>query len=99
MTHLRRHSHAWKALIYHRVIRISDHLMDLDRLRRRVRLRDLETLAAVVEAGGMRKAAEALHISQPAVSRAIRDLEEKLGVQLLQRGRRGVELTHFGEAL
>lgn len=73
--------------------------MDIDQLQRRIRLRDLETLAAVVQAGGMRKAAHLLHLSQPAVSRAIRDLEQTLGVQLLQRGRRGVEPTAFGEAL
>jgi DNA-binding transcriptional LysR family regulator len=73
--------------------------MDFDQLQRRLRLRDLETLAAVVKAGGMRKAAHVLHLSQPAVSRAIRDLEQTLGVQLLQRGRRGVEPTSFGEAL
>lgn len=73
--------------------------MDIDHLRRRVRLRDLETLAAVVKAGGMRKAALGLNLSQPAVSRAIRDLEDALGVPLLQRGRRGVEPTSFGEAL
>jgi DNA-binding transcriptional LysR family regulator len=73
--------------------------LDLERLQRRVRLRDLETLSAVVQAGGMRKAAHALNLSQPAVSRAIRDLEEVLGVKLLQRTRRGVEATAFGEAL
>jgi DNA-binding transcriptional LysR family regulator len=73
--------------------------VDLERLQRRVRLRDLETLSAVVQAGGMRKAAHALNLSQPAVSRAIRELEDALGVKLLQRTRRGVEATEFGDAL
>lgn len=67
--------------------------------RRRVRLRDLETLVAVVQAGGMRKAAAALHLSQPAVSRAMRELENALGVRLLQRGPAGAEATVHGEAL
>lgn len=67
--------------------------------RRRVRLRDLETLVTVVQSGGMRKAAAALHLSQPAVSRAMRELEEALGVRLLQRGPAGAEATMHGEAL
>lgn len=71
----------------------------LDRTRRRVRLRDLETLVAVVQAGGMRKAAGELHMSQPAVSKAMRELEDTLGLKLLERGRRGVAPTPFGEAL
>ena len=49
--------------------------MDIDRIRRRVRLRDLETLAAVVQAGGMRKASHALHLSPAAVSKAVGELE------------------------
>jgi DNA-binding transcriptional LysR family regulator len=67
--------------------------------RRRVRLRDLETLMAVVQAGGMRKAAAGLHLSQPAVSRAMRELEDSLGVRLLQRGPAGAEATVHGQAL
>lgn len=71
----------------------------LERTRRRVRLRDLETLVAVVQAGGMRKAAGELNMSQPAVSKAMRELEDTLGLQLLERGRRGVAPTPFGDAL
>lgn len=67
--------------------------------RRRVRLRDLETLVTVVQSGGMRKAAAALHLSQPAVSRAMRELEDALGVRLLQRSPAGAEPTMHGEAL
>lgn len=74
-------------------------MTDILRTRRRVRLRDLETLSAVVHAGGMRKAAEALHLSQPAVSKAIAELEDGLGVRLLERGRGGTVPTAFGEAL
>lgn len=71
----------------------------LDRTRRRVRLRDLETLVAVAQAGAMRKAATELHLSQPAVSKAMRDLEDTLGLKLLERGRRGVAPTAYGQAL
>lgn len=67
--------------------------------RRRVRLRDLETLLAMVQAGGLRKAAGALHLSQPAISKAMRELEDALGVRLLERGRRGTEPTIHGEVL
>lgn len=73
--------------------------MDIEQLRRRVRLRDLETLALVVKAGGIRKAAPLLHLSQPAVSKAVSELEAALGVSLLARGPKGVEPTAFGLAL
>lgn len=73
--------------------------MDVARVQRRIRLRDLETLVSVVQAGSMRKAAQALHLSQPAISRSIRDLEEAIGCELLQRGSSGVAATLFGESL
>ncbi len=73
--------------------------MDIHRLKRRLRLRDLDTLASAVHFGGMHKAAEALHLSQPAVTKAIHELEDILGVPLLERGRRGVEATPYGLAL
>ncbi|MBP0595942.1 LysR family transcriptional regulator [Paraburkholderia sp. LEh10] len=73
--------------------------MDSDRLRRQLKLRDLDTLMTVVTAGGMRKAAEQLHMSQPAVSKAISELENILGVRLVDRSRHGVEPTAFGRAL
>jgi DNA-binding transcriptional LysR family regulator len=73
--------------------------MQIERVRRRVRLRDLETLVAVVQAGGMRKAAAVLNLSQPAVSKAVAELEGAIGLKLLERGRRGVEPTRYGMAL
>lgn len=53
----------------------------------------------VAKAGNMTAAAEALHISQPAVSMAVRQLEEKLGHPLFKRGARGVSMTAEGEML
>ncbi len=73
--------------------------MQIEQMHRRVRLRDLETLVAVVRAGGMRKAAATLNMSQPAVSKAIAALEDTLGMKLLERSRRGVEPTTVGTAL
>ncbi|HWI62578.1 MAG TPA: LysR family transcriptional regulator [Symbiobacteriaceae bacterium] len=60
-------------------------------------LRALEALCAAVGTGSLSLAAERLHLSQPAVSKQIRGLEDELGVQLLVRGARGVELTPVGK--
>jgi DNA-binding transcriptional LysR family regulator len=70
-----------------------------ERIGRRLKLRDLRILMTVVECGTMGKAAERLAVSQPVVSKAIADLEHALGVQLLDRSRRGVEPTPYGRAL
>ena len=70
-----------------------------ERVRRRLRFRDLEVLMTVVETGSMGKAAERLGISQPGVSKSIVELEDTLGVRLLDRSRRGVVPTSYGMAL
>jgi DNA-binding transcriptional LysR family regulator len=54
---------------------------------------------AVVEAGSMGKAAARFHMTQPAVSKVIADLELTLGVRLLERSRQGAEPTPHGRAL
>jgi DNA-binding transcriptional LysR family regulator len=69
------------------------------RLTRRLKLRDLEILMAVVEAGSMGKAAQQLNLFQPAVSKAIAELEHSLGVRLVDRTQRGIEPTPYGLAL
>ena len=70
-----------------------------DRTKRRLKLRDLDILLAVVEMGSMGKAASRLDISQPAVSKAIVALEDALGIRLVDRTRRGVMPTPYGLAL
>jgi DNA-binding transcriptional LysR family regulator len=70
-----------------------------DKISRRLKLKDLQTLMAVIEAGGIGKAADRLNYSQPAVSKAIANLERTVGKRLLERGRKGIELTAHGEAL
>ncbi len=60
-------------------------------------LRQLVYFEAVVRCGGFTRAAESLHIAQPAVSAQIRRLEAELGVPLLARTTRRVSLTAAGE--
>ena len=54
---------------------------------------------AVVREGTISAAAEALHVSQPALSRQMKDLEDELGVTLFQRGSRRITLTEEGMIL
>jgi LysR family transcriptional regulator, hca operon transcriptional activator len=64
-----------------------------------VELRHLRYFVAVAETGSLTEAAaRRLHTSQPSLSRQIRDLEHHVGVALLSRSVRGVELTEAGRA-
>ena len=69
------------------------------RTKRRLKLRDLDILMAVIDSGSMGKAAKRLDVSQPAVSKAIVELEDALGVRLVDRSQRGIEPTPYGLAL
>jgi DNA-binding transcriptional LysR family regulator len=68
----------------------------LFRYGRRVELRHLRYFATVGEVLNFTKAAQKLRVAQPALSRQIRDLEEELGVQLLERGARATKLSEAG---
>lgn len=59
-------------------------------------LSDLEAFVSVAELSSFRRAAEAVHLSQPALSRRIAKLEEALGVRLFERTTRTVSLTAVG---
>ncbi|MFC4048206.1 LysR family transcriptional regulator [Actinomadura syzygii] len=60
-------------------------------------LRQLRYVVATADHGTMTSAAQALYVAQPALSRAVRELERELGVELFQRSGRGVALTDVGE--
>jgi DNA-binding transcriptional LysR family regulator len=62
-------------------------------------LRQLEVFLAIAHTRSYRRAAEALHASQPALSQHIRELEGELGVRLFDRLTRGVILTEAGRLL
>lgn len=64
-----------------------------------MKLRNLRYFLAVAEQGGFTAAAEQLHIAQPAVSMAIRKLEQQLELPLFDRQERQVRLTSEGEVL
>src|SRR5215467_9528436 len=70
-----------------------------ERIGRRLKLRDLNIFLTVVNERSMSKAAIELAVSQPAVSRAIADMEHTLGVPLLDRNPHGVEPTLYGQSL
>ena len=70
-----------------------------DRIGRRLKLQDLHILMTVVQAGSMKKASALLNTSQPAVSRSVAELEQAIGVLLLDRSSHGVEPTEYGRAL
>lgn len=62
-------------------------------------LQHLIAFNAIVAAGSLGRAAEALHITQPALSRTIRRLEEQAGAALFERHSKGMQLTDVGRAL
>lgn len=65
---------------------------------RRLKLRHLETFLVLEEAGGITAAAEQMHMTQPAVSHWLADIEDVVGTALFVRGRR-LKLTAAGEVL
>lgn len=65
----------------------------------RLKIRHLLLVDALTEQGSVLGAAAALHIAQPVATRALRELEDLLGVTLYERGPRGITPTEFGIAL
>lgn len=64
-----------------------------------MKLHQLRALVAICESGSIQEASRLLHISQPALSKSIKELEAELGVPLLLRSNRGITATEYGERL
>jgi LysR family transcriptional regulator of abg operon len=64
-----------------------------------MKLHQLTALITAVESGSLRRAAEKMRLSQPALSRSIRELEREVGAKLVDRTARGVVATVYGKAL
>ncbi|MFD0857420.1 pca operon transcription factor PcaQ [Roseovarius aquimarinus] len=64
---------------------------------RRIKIRHVQALTEIVRQGSLKRAAERLLLTQPAISRTLSELEEIVGADLLTRGRGGVSLTAEGE--
>src|SRR5579863_5463369 len=62
-------------------------------------LRQLRMLLAAIDTGSVSAAARSLHVTQPAATQQLRELERGLGLRLLERARGKVVATAAGEAL
>lgn len=64
---------------------------------RRIKFRHLDAFSAIARARSFKTAAEQLNLTQPAISKTLKELEEILGVVVMERSRAGVSLTPQGE--
>ncbi|MCA0325458.1 MAG: LysR family transcriptional regulator [Proteobacteria bacterium] len=64
-----------------------------------MRLMHLQLLLSIAQTGSLRAAADALHVSQPALTKALQQLEEEFGTTLVHRSPRGARLAQAGELL
>ena len=74
-------------------------LPSLASIQGRVRLRQLALVLALTELGSMRKAADRISVTQPAATKMLHELEQSLGLELFDRGTRGMTPTVFGHAV
>lgn len=77
----------------------SSHSSLLQRLILKGRLRHLQMIVSVARSGSMQGAARALSVSQPAVTKAVAEIEEDIGLALFDRHARGIRLTRAGRVL
>lgn len=64
---------------------------------RRIKFRHIEAFVSIARAKRLKRAAEQLNLTQPAISKTLKDLENILGVTLMDRGRAGIQLTAEGD--
>jgi DNA-binding transcriptional LysR family regulator len=72
---------------------------NLRTMQNRLRLKQLAMIVAIDELRSLRKVAEAMHVSQPAASKMLQEMEESLGVSLFERHSKGLQPTLFGKAV
>jgi ribosomal protein L22 len=72
--------------------------MDYDLMDQRIKLRHVRTFVEVARQKSVMRASKLLNVSQPAVTKTIRELEGILGVSLVERDGRGIKITRYGEA-
>ena len=77
-----------------RGILVAQKGMNMDR---RIKFRHLDAFSAIARARSFKAAAEQLHLTQPAISKTLKELEDILGVVVMERSRSGVSLTPEGE--
>jgi LysR family transcriptional regulator of abg operon len=65
----------------------------------KIKLNQLDVLLEVAAQGSIGKAARALHLTQPAISKTIQEMETEIGMPILQRSSRGVTLNEYGLVL
>jgi DNA-binding transcriptional LysR family regulator len=65
----------------------------------RLRLRHLQMLLSIAQTGNLSQSAQALHTTQPALSKWLKELEADIGLPLFERHARGLRLTPYGQAL
>lgn len=70
-----------------------------EKLTKHLKLRQIRMLVAIENCGNIRKAAEFVGLSQPALTKALQELETDIGIQLFERTNRGVVATLYGEVL
>ncbi|GAB5448899.1 pca operon transcription factor PcaQ [Gymnodinialimonas sp.] len=64
---------------------------------RRIKFRHLDAFSAIARAGSLKRAADQLNLTQPAISKTLKELEDITGARLMDRSRAGVRLTPAGE--
>ncbi|WP_137701313.1 pca operon transcription factor PcaQ [Marimonas lutisalis] len=64
---------------------------------RRIKFRHIQCFTEIAREGSLKRAAETLHLTQPAISKTLKELEDILGATLLTRSRAGTSLTRQGE--
>lgn len=63
----------------------------------RIKFRHLDAFSAIARAGSLKRAAEQLNLTQPAISKTLKELEDIAGARLMERSRAGVRLTPAGD--